>query len=81
MATKTNGWKQTIIQLIWLGTFAMVLTAGVTFFYISKKLLPDTQELENPNYEIASVLLARDGSELGDFTTNRVWLEFRTSIL
>ncbi|MBP7643529.1 MAG: transglycosylase domain-containing protein [Saprospiraceae bacterium] len=78
MATKTNGWKQTIIQLIWLGTFAMVLTAGVTFFYISKKLLPDTQELENPNYEIASVLLARDGSELGKvFTTNRVWLEFK----
>jgi len=66
------------IQLSWILALAGVLIVGCIFLYISNSLLPDTQELENPNYEIASTIYANDNSELGKvFTTNRVWLEFK----
>ena len=78
MANKVSGWKNSLIQFIWLAALTGVLIGAATFLYISKKLLPDTSELENPNYDIASVVLANDGSEMGKvFTTNRVWLEFK----
>ena len=78
MANKVNGWKNSLIQFIWLATFTGVLVGAATFLYISKRLLPDTRELENPDYDIASVVYANDQSELGKiFTTNRVWLEYK----
>ncbi len=65
------------IKLIWsiliLGLFITVCT----FFYISKFELPDTEELEQPEYEIATRILATDGKELGKaFKLNRVWLKY-----
>ncbi len=78
MANKVSGWKNSLIQFIWLATFTGVLVGAATFLYISKRLLPDTRELENPDYDIASVVYANDQSELGKiFTTNRVWLEYK----
>lgn len=66
-----------LIQLVWLFLLGGILIAGCTFLYISKRLLPDTEELENPKYKIASSVLAADGSELGkEYTENRVWIPF-----
>ena len=37
--------------------------------------MPDTGELENPPYEIASEIIAKDGETLGKaFKLNREWL-------
>jgi penicillin-binding protein 1A len=66
------------IQFLWILVLAGMLFVGVTFFYIGKFLLPDTAELENPKYEIASQILASGGEELGKaFTHNREWLEYK----
>lgn len=69
--------KKKLVQLLWISLLLVFLLAGLVFFYISKALLPDTEELENPRYEIASVILADDNSELGKvFKLNREWVSF-----
>jgi len=62
---KTPQKSNFFVQMLWLTVLGGVLIAAGTFLYISKKLLPDTEELENPKYKIASSILASDGSELG----------------
>ena len=66
-----------LAQALWIMVLGSILIVGIIFFYISTFLLPDTEELENPKYELASSILASDGSELGKaFKQNRVWLTF-----
>lgn len=49
----------------------------LTFLIISKTLLPNTEELENPNYEIASDFISSDGEVFGKvFKYNREWLNY-----
>lgn len=49
----------------------------LTFLYISKMLLPDTEELENPKYEIASQFVSADNQVFGKiFKFNREWLDY-----
>ena len=65
------------IKLIWSAIFVGLVIAACMFIYISKFELPDTEELEQPDYEIATRILATDGKELGKaFKLNRVWLQF-----
>ena len=65
------------IKLIWsIIGLGLILATGI-FIYISKFELPDTEELEQPDYEIATRILATDGKELGKaFKLNRVWLPY-----
>ncbi len=54
-----------------------VLFLGILFFYISHALLPDTEELENPRYEIASQFISADNQVFGKvFKYNREWLNY-----
>ena len=65
------------IKLLWLGVVALLFIVCLLFIFISKTQLPDTQELEQPDYEIATTILADDGRELGKaFRLNREWLQF-----
>jgi penicillin-binding protein 1A len=66
------------IKILWaLLLFGLILIAFL-FIYISNFELPDTRELENPKYEIASQILSEDGKELGKaFTLNREWLTYK----
>lgn len=65
------------IQFLWILVLLGFLVVGITFFYIGNFLLPDTQELENPKYEIASQILSEDNKILGNaFTLNREWLSY-----
>jgi penicillin-binding protein 1A len=63
-------------------TIAMVFVAFCIiilsiFLYIKNFLLPDTAELENPNYEIASDFISTDGKIFGKvFKYNREWLDY-----
>ncbi len=67
-----------IIQFLWITVLAGLLFLGITFFYIATFMLPDTEELENPKYEIASQILAAGGEELGKaFKLNREWLSYK----
>jgi len=65
------------IKWLWLLVLAGVMLAAVVVVLISKTQLPETSELENPTYEIATQILADDGRELGKaFKLNREWLTF-----
>ena len=65
------------IQFLWILVLVAMLFTGIVFFYIGTFLLPDTGELENPPYEIASEIIAKDGETLGKaFKLNREWLTF-----
>jgi penicillin-binding protein 1A len=56
----------------------LLLVIILLFFYISKALLPDTEELENPKYEIASQFISSDNQVFGKiFKFNREWLDFK----
>jgi len=57
--------------------FALILFA-LLFLFISKALLPDTEELENPKYEIASQFISSDNQVFGKiFKYNREWLDYK----
>jgi penicillin-binding protein 1A len=67
-----------LVQFLWICLLGGLLFLGITFFYIATFLLPDTQELENPKYEIASQIIASGGEELGKaFTLNREWISYK----
>lgn len=54
-----------------------LILIGLVFFFISKTLLPDTEELENPKYEIASQFISSDNQVFGKvFKFNREWLDY-----
>jgi penicillin-binding protein 1A len=64
-------------SVLYLIAFGVVFTA-LLFLYISKALLPDTEELENPKYEIASQFISSDNQVFGKiFKYNREWLDYR----
>jgi len=55
-----------------------VLLLILLFFYISKVLLPNTEELENPKYEFATQFISSDNVVFGKiFKYNREWLDFK----
>ena len=65
------------IKWLWALIVAGTLLASCIFIYISKFELPDTEELEQPKYEIATRILDTDERELGKaFKLNRVWLQY-----
>lgn len=63
--------------VLYLIAAAIGLTA-LLFLYISRALLPDTEELENPRYEIASQFISADNQVFGKiFKYNREWLDYK----
>ena len=65
------------IIFMWAAVLTGILIAAAVFVFISKTQIPDTQELEQPEYEIATIIKADDGRELGKaFKLNRVWLQY-----
>lgn len=64
-------------KLLLISMVVIMVLIGVMFFIISKTLLPDTEELENPRYEIASEFISTDNQVFGKvFKYNREWLNF-----
>jgi penicillin-binding protein 1A len=60
------------------GIIVGLILLGLIFLYISKFLLPDTEELENPKYEIASQFISSDNEVFGKvFKFNREWLDYK----
>jgi penicillin-binding protein 1A len=67
-----------LAQFLWILVLGSLLLVGIIFFYISSFLLPDTEELENPKYELSSVIYSDDNkTSLGNvFRQNREWLSY-----
>lgn len=71
--------------LIGLWVFIGVVVLGVTSLFVAISngwigYLPDTSELENPNYKFASQVLSSDGKEMGTWSyskENRVFVDYK----
>ena len=55
--------------IFWMWTLLILglLIAAAIFTLISYTKMPDTEELENPNYEYATLILSDDNKEMGKF--------------
>lgn len=66
------------IKWLWLLFIVGLLLTAAMFVMISKTKMPDTEELENPKYQQASIIYASDNTEMGRYySENRDLLTFR----
>ncbi len=73
-----NPLYKTLAILSWIAFIGGVLLAILMFMFISFSKLPNTEELENPSFEYATLIIAEDGkTEIGRyFRKNREWVSF-----
>jgi len=65
------------IKWLWILFIVGLLFGAAVFAMISKTKMPDTQELENPKYEQASIIYTSDNQEMGRYySENRDLLTF-----
>ncbi len=74
------GWIALInasVKWLWVLFIVGLLLAAAMFVMISKTKMPDTEELENPKYQQASIIYASDNTEMGRYySENRDLLTF-----
>lgn len=67
-----------IVRYLWLGFGGLILFLAAYLYFLSISGLPTFEELENPNYDIASDILAEDNVSLGRlYIENRVPITFQ----
>ena len=65
------------IKWLWLLFIVGLIFSAALFVMISKTKMPDTEELENPKYEQATIIYASDNTEMGRYySENRDLLTF-----
>ena len=70
-AQSTQGGR--LIRIMWIAAGAVVLGVILFFVFLSFQDLPDFQQLENPEFEKASLIYDNRGVEFGRYyTQNRV---------
>ena len=74
---KSSNFFRNIIRWAWFAAILGLLAFVALWLLVSASKLPDTDELENPKYDIASTIIASDGVELGRyFKQNRKWVTY-----
>lgn len=64
-------------KVMWLLAAGLVLSVILFFILLSFQDLPDFQELENPEFELATTILDNEGKEFGRYyTQNRVPVQY-----
>ncbi len=67
-----------ILKWLWLLLIIGMLFSFAILILISYTRMPDTEELENPNYEYASIIYSSDDKEIGKyFSKNREGLLYK----
>ncbi len=63
--------------LLWIGAIAGVIGAFLLFNYISKQDIPSFEDLENPEYDQASIIYDDNGTSFGKYyVENRVPVQY-----
>ncbi len=76
--TASSFFQHRYLKLMLKLLLAFLVGFIILFFIISKTLLPNTEELENPKYEIASQFISADAEVFGKlFKFNREWLDYK----
>ena len=66
-----------IIRWLWTLLILGFIFSVVVFFIVSSTKMPDTEELENPDYDYATIIYSHDKQELGKyFAQNREGLTY-----
>lgn len=66
-----------IIYGIWAFFIFGLIIFFSLFYYVAKTKLPNTDELENPKFEQASIVYSSDGQEVDRyFSKNREWIQY-----
>ena len=66
-----------LAYLLWAGAIGGVLLALFTFIFLANDDLPSFEDLENPKYDLASIVYASDGEAFGKYyIENREPIEF-----
>lgn len=74
---KKSSFFSSVIKLLWLAFFAGILVIAAILVFISKTQIPDTAELENPDYDYASIIYSDEYEEVGRYyRVNREWVTF-----
>jgi len=66
-------------KFIWVAFIIGVIIAVLTMIFIASTKMPDTEELENPSYELSTLIYSADMEELGRyFKFNRENVRYET---
>jgi len=66
-----------VTLLLWIGAIAGVISVFLLFNYISKQDIPSFEDLENPEYDQASIIYDDNGTTFGKYyVENRVPVQF-----
>ncbi|HNB31485.1 MAG TPA: hypothetical protein PK931_10615, partial [Saprospiraceae bacterium] len=70
-----KSWYASAVSLMWKVLIGVVLLAYLTFFLVSFDNIPTFEELENPTYNQASLILDNHGSTFGKlYNENREFI-------
>lgn len=77
--TKVENILKGLSKFIWVAFIIGTILGILTLVYISASKIPDTEELENPSYEFATLVYSADMQELGRyFKYNRENVKFES---
>ncbi len=77
-STKERRWVGWLSKLLWLGAIVGVIASAVVFFMISRTDLPTFEELENPQYDLASIIYDTNEEAFGKYyIENREFITFK----
>ncbi len=77
--SKVSRYLSLFIKFSWFALFIGLLILAGVFVFISKTQMPNTEELENPNFEYASIIYDDEIKELGRYYKfNREWVYYES---
>ena len=65
--TKQRSWLKNLAYSFWILTVGGILVSGVVFFIFSRGDLPSFEQLENPEYDLASIVYSDDLTPFGKY--------------
>ena len=77
--SKISRYLSLIVKYFWFALIIGLIILAAVFVFISKTQMPDTEELENPNFEYASIIYDEDIKEIGRYYKyNREWVYYES---
>jgi len=75
---KDRRWLGWLSKLLWIGTILGFISAAVILTMVGKSDLPGFEELENPQYDLASIIFDAQGEAFGKYyIENREFIDYK----
>ena len=77
-STVEKTWLKWFTRFLWFGAIAAVVASALILWSVSRSDLPGFEELENPEYDLASVIYDAEGLSYGKYyIENREFVDFK----